>query len=115
MHVHNFTKIQGLDLEKITSCQNVFNLHASSQDSFAYIESRHGSYPQFPWSPLGTPGTPLFATNQQKKMAAILESHSAKGSLTNNISQHVGSSTETHVPYQSLKNVNANVENQTKL
>ena len=100
---------------------NVFNLHVSfqsslkinacsSQDSFAYFESRHSSYPQFPWPPLGTPGTPLFATNQQKKW----ESRSAKESSTNNISQRVGSSTETHVPYQSNKNVNANVENQTK-
>ena len=48
-------------------------------------------------------------------MAAVLESRSAKGSSTNNTSQHVGSSTETHVPYQSIKNVNASVENQTKL
>ena len=48
-------------------------------------------------------------------MAAILESCSAKGSLTNNVSQHVGSSAETHVPYQSNRNVNANVENETKL
>ena len=48
-------------------------------------------------------------------MAAVLESRSAKGSSTNNISQHVGSSTETHVPYQSIKNLNASVENQTKL
>ena len=43
-------------------------------------------------------------------MAAILESRSAKGSSTNNISQEVGSSTETHVPYQSNKNVNDSVE-----
>ena len=49
-------------------------------------------------------------------MAACLESRSAKGSSTNNMKdQHVGSSTETHVPYQSNKNVNANVEYQTKL
>ena len=31
IHVHNYMKIKGLDLEKITSCQNVFNLHASFQ------------------------------------------------------------------------------------
>ena len=84
-----------------------------AQDLFAYIKSRHGSYTQFPWSPLGTPGTPLFARDQQKKRRLHFWSLT-KGSSTNNISQHVGSSTETHVPYQSNKNVNANVENQTK-
>ena len=33
IHVHNYRKIKGLDLEKITSCQNMFNLHASFQSS----------------------------------------------------------------------------------
>ena len=33
IHVHNYTKIQSLDLEKITSCQNVFSLHASFHSS----------------------------------------------------------------------------------
>ena len=42
-----------------------------AQDLFAYIKSRHGSYTQFPWSPLGTPGTPLFARDQQKKEGCI--------------------------------------------
>ena len=67
IHVHDDKKIQGLDLEKITSCQNVFNSLASFQSlpkincmfitrSFAYTEGRHGSYPQFPcflnsWDP----------------------------------------------------------------
>ena len=75
----------------------------SSQDSFAYNESHHDSYPQFPRSPLGTPGSmaPFFATDRRKKIAcslallkqarlqkktlAVLYSCSAKASTTNKI------------------------------
>ena len=80
--VPNYTKIKGLDSEKITSCQNVFNSRASFQSSpkingmlitrlicIQWKSSR--SYPQFPWSPLGTPGTSLFARDQQKKDGCI--------------------------------------------
>ena len=127
IYVPNYRKINGLDLEKITSCQNVFNLHASFQSSpkincmlitrptwiccgsilslvqiffsfvlgmvmydnnvimslkqkkkrkfepriklnhNTYIESHQGSYPYFPWSPLGTPRTPPFCSGPTRK------------------------------------------------
>ena len=74
-----------------------------------------GLIPSFHGLRLECLGPPFNCNGPTKKMAAFLESCSAKGSLSNNISQHVGSSTETHVPYQSNKNVNTNVENQTEL
>ena len=46
----------------------------SSQDSFAYDESRHDSYSQFSLSPLGTPGTmadQLGKTEGKKKNACV--------------------------------------------
>ena len=58
----------------------------SSRDSFAYSESRHDSYPQFPRSLLGTRG--LQTTSQRlkkKETTAFLESRSAKASSTNKI------------------------------
>ena len=73
MH-NNYTKIKGLDSEKITSLpnrENVINLHASFQSSpKKNLHAHHKthlhtmkvvthSYPQFPRSLLGTPGLPL--------------------------------------------------------
>ena len=59
----------------------------SSRDLFAYNESRHGSYPQFPRSPLGTRGTMadhLAKTDEKKeKTPSYLEPRSAKASSTN--------------------------------
>ena len=54
-------------------------------DSFAYNESRQDSYPQFPWSQLGTPGSMAWDRHKRKKQEtpAFLESCSAKASLTN--------------------------------
>ena len=56
----------------------------SSQDLFAYNESRHKSYPQFPRSPLGTPEVcPPFCDGQtEEKTLAFLESRFAKASST---------------------------------
>ena len=56
----------------------------SSQDSFAYNESHHDSYPQFPRCPLGTPGSipPFCDGPTTKKTLAFLESCSAKASST---------------------------------
>ena len=39
----------------------------SSRDSFAYSESRHDSYPQFPRSSLGTRGLETRSHRQKKK------------------------------------------------
>ena len=50
-------------------------------DSFAYKEGHHDSYPQFPWSPLGTRGL-QFREHRRKKKPAFLESRSAKVSST---------------------------------
>ena len=67
----------------------MFNLHASSRSSpkknhmlitrlTCIQESRHDSYPQFPWT--------IFGEDQRKKKKpAFLESHSAKASSTNNV------------------------------
>ena len=57
----------------------------SSQDSYAYDESRHDSYSQFSRSPLGTTGTMAdqLGKTEGKKMPAFLESRSAKASSTN--------------------------------
>ena len=57
--------------QKFTACP--------SRDSFAYSESRHNSYPQFPQSSLGTRGVAykLGPTDKKKKTTAFLESHSA--------------------------------------
>ena len=54
----------------------------SSRDSFAYSESRHDSYPQFPRSSLGTRGLQT-RSHRKKKKTAFLESLSAKASSTN--------------------------------
>ena len=73
--VHNYTKIKGLYSRKITSLPN---LRASFQSSpkiyrmlitrsFAYSESRHDSYPQFPRSSLGTRGLQTRSHRQKKK------------------------------------------------
>ena len=94
LHVYNYTKIKGLDLGKITSLPNVFNLHVSLQSSpkinrmlitrlicIQWVSSR--IFPQLPQSPLGTPGSmPPFSrrTDRKKKMVAFLESRSAKAS-----------------------------------
>ena len=53
----------------------------ASRDSFAHNKSRHDSYPQFPRSPLGTPGTiadQLRKTDKKQKTRAFLESRSVK-------------------------------------
>ena len=56
----------------------------SSRDSFAYSESRHDSYPQFPRSSLGTRDLQTRSHRQKKKeTTAFLESRSAKASSTN--------------------------------
>ena len=59
----------------------------SSQNSFAYNESRHDSYPQFPRSSLGTSGLQTRSHRQKKKekkkeTTAFLEPRSAKASIT---------------------------------
>ena len=59
---------------KFTAC--------SSLDSFAYSESLHDSYPQFPRSSLGTRGLQT-RSHRKKKKTAFLESLSAKASSTN--------------------------------
>ena len=85
LHVHNYTKIKGLDLGKITSLPNVFNLHVSLQSSpkinrmlitrlicIQWVSSR--IFPQLPQSPLGTPGSmPPFSrrTDRKKKNGCI--------------------------------------------
>ena len=53
----------------------------SSRDSFAYSESCHDSYPQFPRSSPGTRG--LQTRSKKKQTTAFLESPSAKASSTN--------------------------------
>ena len=55
----------------------------SPRDSFAYSESPHDSYPQFPRSLLGTRGLQA-RSHRQKKTTAFLESRSAKASSTKN-------------------------------
>ena len=54
----------------------------SSRDSFAYSESCHDSYPQFPRSSLGTRGLQTRSHRQKKETTACLESLSAKASST---------------------------------
>ena len=46
----------------------------SSRDSFAYSESHHDSYPQFPRSSLGTHGLQTRSHRQKKETPAFLES-----------------------------------------
>ena len=55
--------------QKFTACL--------SQDSFAYSESRHTFYPQFPQSSLGTRGLQTRSHGQKKETTAFLESRSA--------------------------------------
>ena len=55
----------------------------SSRDSFAYSESCHDSYPQFPRSSPGTHGLQTRSHRQKKQTTAFLESPSAKASSTN--------------------------------
>ena len=97
IHVHNYAKIKGLDLGEITSLPNSENMRhfrhrrkytaRSSQDSFAYNESLHDSYPQFPRSPLGTPGNmpPFSRRTDEKNTLAFLVSPSAKANSINEI------------------------------
>ena len=52
---------------------------------YYYNGSRHDCYPQFPRSPLGTSGTMAdhLRKTDGKKTAEVLDSRSAKASLTN--------------------------------
>ena len=62
----------------------------SSRDSFAYSESRHDSYPQFPRSSLRTRGLQTRSHRQKKKeTTAFLESHFAQASSTKNIRESI--------------------------
>ena len=92
--VHNYTKIKGLDSEKITSLRHFSHRRkytvCSSRDSLAYNKSHLDSYPKFPRSPLGTRGLQTRSHRQKKKETpAFLESRSAKASSTNNIEINV--------------------------
>ena len=94
IHVHNYTKIKGLDSGKITSLPKTCSTYmrhfshrrkytaCSSRDSFTYNEGRHDSYPQFPRSPLGTRGLQS-REDRREKTPAFLESRSAKANSTN--------------------------------
>ena len=57
----------------------------SSRDSFAYSESRHDSYLQFPRSSLGMSGLQTRPHRQKKETTAFLESRSDKASSTKKV------------------------------
>ena len=108
--MHNYTKVKGLDLEKITSLPKRVQLtcvisvivenklRAHHKTHLHTVKVITGLIPIFHGLRLERLGPPFNCNGPTKKTAAFLESCSAKGSLSNNISQHIGSFRETRVP-----------------